>query len=70
MKKPSDKQIKFATLISTTLNRPLPKEETAQAYFIFIRDNIIDYKNSSEYQDYLYCIAEINCSWKYLDQLW
>lgn len=44
MKPASDKQIAFAFLINQATKIPLPEEETAQAYFIYIRDNIAEYK--------------------------
>ena len=44
MKEPSEKQISFARSISFVTKVPLPEEETAQAYFIYIRDNIERYK--------------------------
>ena len=44
MKEPSEKQISFARSISFVTKVPLPEEETAQAYFIYIRDNIDRYK--------------------------
>ena len=52
MKKPSDKQIVFACWISRVLNKPLPTENTAQAYFVYIRDNLELYqKTKSEIQE-------------------
>ena len=44
MKEPSEKQVSFAHSISVVTKVPLPEEETAQAYFIYIRDNIDRYK--------------------------
>lgn len=44
MKPASDKQIAFAFLINQVTKISLPEEETAQAYFIYIRDNIDEYK--------------------------
>lgn len=44
MKEPSEKQVSFAHSISFVTKVPLPEEETAQAYFIYIRDNIDRYK--------------------------
>lgn len=44
MKEPSEKQISFARSINFVTKVPLPEEETAQAYFIYIRDNIDRYK--------------------------
>ena len=44
MKEPSEKQVSFARSISFVTKVPLPEEETAQAYFIYIRDNIERYK--------------------------
>ena len=44
MKEPSEKQVSFARSISFVTKVPLPEEETAQAYFIYIRDNIDRYK--------------------------
>lgn len=44
MKKPSEKQVSFARSISFVTKVPLPVEDTAQAYFIYIRDNIERYK--------------------------
>ena len=40
MKEPSEKQVSFARSISFVTKVPLPEEETAQAYFKYIRDNI------------------------------
>lgn len=48
MKPASDKQIAFAFLINQATKIPLPEEETAQAYFIYIRDNIAEYKRKKE----------------------
>ena len=45
MKEPSEKQVSFARSISFVTKVPLPEEETAQAYFIYIRDNIERYKS-------------------------
>lgn len=44
MKEPSEEQISFARSISFVTKVPLPEEKTAQAYFIYIRDNIDRYK--------------------------
>lgn len=44
MKEPSDKQVAFAARISRLTKNPMPTENTAQAYFIYIRDNIDRYK--------------------------
>ena len=44
MKEPSEKQASFARSISFVTKVPLPEEETAQAYFIYIRDNVDRYK--------------------------
>lgn len=44
MKEPSDKQIAFAVRISHLTKKPIPTENTAQAYFIYIRDNIQEYQ--------------------------
>lgn len=50
MKKPSDKQVVFAMQISKFTNKPLPIEDTAQAYFLYIQENIELYnKLKSEY---------------------
>ena len=43
MKKPSDRQILFARRISLYINKPLPAENTAQAYFVYIQENIEQY---------------------------
>ena len=43
MKEPSEKQVSFARSIGFVTKVPLPEEETAQAYFIYIRDNIERY---------------------------
>lgn len=43
MKKPSEKQVSFAHSISLTTKVPLPEEETAQAYFLYIQENIERY---------------------------
>ena len=48
MKSPSQKQIKFANEIASTLNLDSPKESldfTAQAYWIFISEHIEEYKS-------------------------
>ena len=52
MKLPSEKQIVFADLINAKTGKPLPKEKTAQAYFIYIRDNIEEYKRIQEFNRY------------------
>ena len=44
MKEPSDRQIVFAVWISQVTNKPLPTENTAQAYFLYIQDNIEQYR--------------------------
>ena len=44
MKEPSDKQIVFACWISQVTGKQLPKENTAQAYFLYIQENIQQYK--------------------------
>ena len=44
MKEPSDRQIVFAVWISQVINKPLPTENTAQAYFLYIQDNIEQYR--------------------------
>ena len=44
MKEPSDRQIVFATWISQVINKPLPTENTTQAYFLYIQDNIEQYR--------------------------
>lgn len=44
MKEPSDKQKVFAIWISKVTNKPLPIENTAQAYFLYIQDNIEQYQ--------------------------
>lgn len=44
MKEPSDKQIIFACWISQVTGKQLPIENTAQAYFIYIQENIEQYK--------------------------
>ena len=43
-KEPSDKQKVFAIWISKTIKKPLPAENTAQAYFFYIQDNIEQYQ--------------------------
>lgn len=48
MKSPSQKQIKFANEIASTLNLDSPRESldfTAQAYWIFISEHIKEYKS-------------------------
>lgn len=40
MKGPSDRQIAFAVWISRVTNKPLPAENTAQAYWLYIQDNL------------------------------
>lgn len=52
MKEPSDRQVAFAVWISNKLKKPLPEENTAQAYFLYIRDNIEEYKKIQ--RNYLY----------------
>lgn len=59
MSKPaSEKQIKFANTIAYTLHLELPKEKTAQAYYLFIKKNIIAYQDhinsDPNYDDYDY----------------
>jgi hypothetical protein len=44
MKEPSDRQVVFAVWISKAIGKPLPTENTAQAYFLYIQDNIEQYK--------------------------
>lgn len=44
MKEPSEKQISFARNISAITKAPLPEENTAQAYFFYIQENINRYK--------------------------
>ena len=48
MKPASDKQIAFAFLINQVTKISLPEEKTAQAYFIYIRDNIDEYKRKKK----------------------
>ena len=43
MKEPSKKQVSFARSISFVTKVPLPEEETAQAYFLYIQENIERY---------------------------
>ena len=43
MKKPSEKQIVFAELISAATKIPLPQEQTAFAYWKYIQDNLEEY---------------------------
>jgi lysyl-tRNA synthetase class I len=52
MKEPSDRQIAFAVRISHLTKKPMPTENTAQAYFIYIRDNIQEYQKLR--RNYLY----------------
>lgn len=44
MKEPSEKQIAFARNISAVTKVPLPEDNTAQAYFFYIQENIGKYK--------------------------
>lgn len=44
MKEPSEKQIYFARTISVITKVPLPEENTAQAYFLYIQENINRYQ--------------------------
>ena len=44
MKEPSRKQISFARNISAVTKIPLPEEDTAQAYFLYIQENVGRYK--------------------------
>ncbi len=39
IKAPTDNQLKFAIVISSLLRVPLPKIQTRQSLFLFIRDN-------------------------------
>lgn len=52
MKEPSDRQIAFAARISHLTKIPMPTANTAQAYFIYIRDNVEQYKKLRN--NYLY----------------
>ncbi len=45
MKPPTERQLLFARRIAHFTGVPLPEEETSQAYFYYIRDNIEKYKN-------------------------
>lgn len=64
MKPATEKQISFAKAISGVTGKPLPEEVTRQSMFLFIRDNIDDYKaaidamepdNDEESWDFLWC---------------
>ena len=44
MNKPTEKQIKFAKEIANKLDLELPKENTKQAYWKFINDNVSEYR--------------------------
>ena len=54
MKKPSDKQEVFAIWISKVTNKPLPTEYTAQAYFLYIQENIEQYQELKSKQIHQY----------------
>ena len=45
MKQASEKQLKFGRKIAQLLDIDLPKENTAQAYFLFINEHILEYKD-------------------------
>ena len=61
---PTEKQRLFAAAISEVVGKPPPKVKTLQSMFLFIRDNIDDYKatldamdrdNDDEAWDFLRC---------------
>lgn len=54
MKKPSEKQEVFAIWISKVTNKPLPTEYTAQAYFLYIQENIEQYQELKSKQIHQY----------------
>ena len=45
MKPPSEKQMKYARRISRGLQIELPKEDTAKAYFDFIKEHHEEYQS-------------------------
>lgn len=64
MKPATEKQISFAKAISGVTGKPLPEEVTRQSMFLFIRDNIDEYKaiidamdndNDGDAWDFLWC---------------
>ena len=55
MKQPSEKQINFANKISNSLNKPVPTEKTAQAYFLYISENLEAYQEKE---------ARLRAAWK------
>lgn len=52
MKEPSDRQVAFAIRISRLTKKPMPTENTARAYFLYIRDNVQEYQKIRS--NYLY----------------
>lgn len=55
MKQPSEKQMNFANKISNSLNKPVPTEKTAQAYFLYISENLEAYQEKE---------ARLRAAWK------
>lgn len=45
MKPATEKQISFAKAISGVTGKPLPEEKTRQSMFLFIRDNVDEYRS-------------------------
>lgn len=62
MNEPTEKQIKFAKEIADKLDLELPKENTKQAYWKFINDNV------SEYQTRMLCVKYM-CEEEELDDI-
>ena len=46
MKPASNKQLKFATTIARTLQITVPNDSTAYAYWKFINDHIIEFRDA------------------------
>jgi hypothetical protein len=51
MKPASENQIIFASKIAWVLDIDMPKEKTAQAYFLFIQEHIEEYQIKKKEQD-------------------
>ena len=68
MNEPTDRQIKFAAVISKALRIPLPEVFTKQAYWEFIsanKDKIYDFDAYVNGDTYIYMIA-YNCVYIYI----
>ena len=51
MKPASEKQIVFASKIAWVLKIDMPKEKTAQAYFLFIQEHLEEYQIKKKEQE-------------------